>query len=136
MNRRQALASLLGLASAAIVDPERLLWTRGKKLISIPRQRELKQIGVDFYIPIIRGRALDEGVYLEAAAAALAKRIGEMSRRAGRLPEFLPLTLSREAPAAFGSFGFPNTLKNVRYSVGFDVLTYQQMGRLDCLVKI
>ena len=32
MNRRLFLASLTGL----VVDPERLLWTPGKKLISIP----------------------------------------------------------------------------------------------------
>jgi hypothetical protein len=31
--------SLLGLLAASVVDPERLLWVSGKKLISIPKPR-------------------------------------------------------------------------------------------------
>ncbi len=37
MNRRLFLASLIGSASAAIIDPDRLLWVPGRKLISIPK---------------------------------------------------------------------------------------------------
>ena len=36
LNRRNFLSSLLGTASAFALDPERLLWVPGKKLISIP----------------------------------------------------------------------------------------------------
>jgi hypothetical protein len=36
MNRRAFFASLLGTAAAAAIDPERLLWTPGARLISIP----------------------------------------------------------------------------------------------------
>lgn len=35
LNRRSFLASLL---ATAVLDPEKLLWVPGKKLISIPRQ--------------------------------------------------------------------------------------------------
>jgi hypothetical protein len=39
MNRRSFL-SLLGVTAAALaMDPERLLWERGKKLISVPKVR-------------------------------------------------------------------------------------------------
>jgi hypothetical protein len=36
MNRRGFFQMLAGVAAAGAVDPERLLWTPGKKLISIP----------------------------------------------------------------------------------------------------
>lgn len=36
MNRRGFLGTLAGLAATAALDPERLLWTPGKKLISVP----------------------------------------------------------------------------------------------------
>lgn len=39
MNRRGFLQALAGAASAMTFDPERALWTPGKKLISIPKPR-------------------------------------------------------------------------------------------------
>jgi hypothetical protein len=36
MQRRQFLGSLAGLASALVLDPEKLLWVPGARLISIP----------------------------------------------------------------------------------------------------
>ncbi|MGD0012803.1 MAG: hypothetical protein ABSD56_00025 [Bryobacteraceae bacterium] len=39
MNRRGFFAVLAGVAATAVLDPERLLWVPGKKLISIPRPR-------------------------------------------------------------------------------------------------
>jgi hypothetical protein len=39
MNRRAFFASLLGGTAAAAIDPERLLWTPGARLISIPPAR-------------------------------------------------------------------------------------------------
>jgi hypothetical protein len=46
VNRRGFLAGLFGAAAVA-ADPERLLWTPGRKLISIPRpmtRRELQAL--------------------------------------------------------------------------------------------
>lgn len=37
MNRRSFLSSLIGAGVAATLDPEKLLWEPGKKLISIPK---------------------------------------------------------------------------------------------------
>jgi hypothetical protein len=37
MNRRGFLSALIGAGVAAAADPEKLLWTPGKKLISIPK---------------------------------------------------------------------------------------------------
>ncbi len=36
LGRRGFLGSLFGAAAVAVADPERLLWVRGQKLISIP----------------------------------------------------------------------------------------------------
>jgi hypothetical protein len=36
MNRRGFLSALIGTGLSAAIDPERLLWEPGKKLISIP----------------------------------------------------------------------------------------------------
>lgn len=36
MNRRNFLSALAGLAATATLDPEKLLWVPGRKLISIP----------------------------------------------------------------------------------------------------
>jgi hypothetical protein len=38
MNRRAFFSSLAAIAAGAVLDPERLLWRPGRKLISIPRQ--------------------------------------------------------------------------------------------------
>lgn len=37
MNRRSFFSAIGAIAATAAVDPERLLWTPGKKLISIPK---------------------------------------------------------------------------------------------------
>lgn len=39
MNRRSFLQLFAAAAAGAIADPEKLLWTPGKKLISIPKPR-------------------------------------------------------------------------------------------------
>lgn len=39
MNRRGFLGMLGAASAAAVLDPERLLWTPGRKLISIPNPR-------------------------------------------------------------------------------------------------
>lgn len=45
MNRRAFLERLIGTAAAvAVVDPERLLWTPGARLISIPAPRTVYPI--------------------------------------------------------------------------------------------
>jgi hypothetical protein len=36
MNRRGFLGLLAGIASAAVLDPDKLLWVTGRKLISVP----------------------------------------------------------------------------------------------------
>ena len=37
MNRRGFISALSAFAATAVLDPERLLWRRGEKLISIPK---------------------------------------------------------------------------------------------------
>jgi hypothetical protein len=39
MNRRALLSSLFGAGAALALDPEKALWTPGKKLISIPKRQ-------------------------------------------------------------------------------------------------
>lgn len=41
MNRRSFFSSLGALAATAVIDPEKLLWQPGKKLISIPAPARL-----------------------------------------------------------------------------------------------
>jgi hypothetical protein len=44
MNRRAFFSALTAFAAAATLDPERLLWTSGKKLISIPAPPRLLSV--------------------------------------------------------------------------------------------
>jgi hypothetical protein len=45
LNRRSFFASLAGGAAALTLDPDKLLWVPGKKLISIPAPRPFLAIG-------------------------------------------------------------------------------------------
>lgn len=74
MNRRGFLGTLLG-GAALVADPERLLWTPGKKLISIPKPviHEISGAAI-----MARWRQSDEylnSMYLRPAAEALARAI-------------------------------------------------------------
>lgn len=40
-NSRRSFLAMLGIGAVVAVDPERLLWTPGKRLISIPSDRQL-----------------------------------------------------------------------------------------------
>ena len=55
MNRRGFLGALLGGAAALALDPEKLLWRPGAKLISIPSSpfddEHLGKIGMGDYVP-------------------------------------------------------------------------------------
>ena len=42
MNRRAFFVSLAALASTGALDPERLLWVPGRKLISIPKPAQFR----------------------------------------------------------------------------------------------
>ena len=56
-----ARRGFLGLLAGAVLDPERLLWTPGKKLISIPAPRKI--VWVNLYAPHSRiGSRLDSSV--------------------------------------------------------------------------
>lgn len=47
MNRRGFFGSLAAIAATAVLDPERLLWVPGKKLISIPAPRPIYVIRIE-----------------------------------------------------------------------------------------
>jgi hypothetical protein len=60
VNRRLFLGTLLGTAAAA-ADPERMLWTPGRKLISIPKWLPvLPVLKRGDTITFVRYRALDD----------------------------------------------------------------------------
>ncbi len=44
MNRRGFLGGLFGTVAALTLDPEKLLWVPGKKLISIPKRNQILTI--------------------------------------------------------------------------------------------
>lgn len=44
MNRRGFLGALTAAVAGATLDPERLLWEPGKKLISIPKPKPLNEL--------------------------------------------------------------------------------------------
>lgn len=46
MNRRGFLSTLIGSAGAMVLDPEKLLWRPGAKLISIPAPRTVETISI------------------------------------------------------------------------------------------
>lgn len=48
MNRRGFIAALAAFASTAVLDPERALWARGAKTISIPQHRPVVRV-FEFY---------------------------------------------------------------------------------------
>lgn len=50
MNRRGFIGALAGAFGAAAYDPERALWVRGEKLISIPKPRVVVARAVDFLL--------------------------------------------------------------------------------------
>lgn len=52
MNRRGFLSALVGFAAGATLDPERLLWVPGKKLISIPAPRVVKYLPVKYGVKV------------------------------------------------------------------------------------
>ena len=62
MNRRGFLATLAAVAAGALLDPERALWVRGKKLISIPKairpawrwEALMVEPGLEWRYPILR----------------------------------------------------------------------------------
>ena len=59
MNRRRFLGLFSGFAASAVMDPERLLWVRGQKLISIPNETplpaimEFTAVGFDHYFKAV-----------------------------------------------------------------------------------
>ena len=62
MNRRGFLGFLAGVASTAVLDPERLLWVPGAKLISIPAPVVVPQfIGEPHWsvAPVLNGELKD-----------------------------------------------------------------------------
>jgi hypothetical protein len=46
MNRRGFFTALAGLTATAVLDPERLLWVPGQKLISIPKPMTYNRIEI------------------------------------------------------------------------------------------
>lgn len=90
MNRRGFLSALIAAGTAAAIDPERLLWTPGKKLVSIPSYRRGPfRVGVDFSTDIPFFSPYHQGVIAIANRLVLADRylvpaIEALSLHAGR----------------------------------------------------
>lgn len=53
MNRRGFLSALISAGVAAAADPERLLWTPGKKLISIPAPQPIEILRIPDPLPFL-----------------------------------------------------------------------------------
>lgn len=79
MNRRGFLTMLAG----ATLDPERLLWTPGRKLISIPRytpRSPIQQLVHEMFLDTMGWAAenpADLAIWMKSAFAVKAKQIGD-----------------------------------------------------------
>ena len=60
MNRRQFVERLIGAGLIATLDPERLLWTPGTKLISIPALSPIDHRLAQFVTVYYNRQALDQ----------------------------------------------------------------------------
>jgi len=119
MNRRGFLGLVSAIAAGAMLDPERLLWVPGRKLISIPRPiPPMHRVGVGFELstPMLPLEEI-ELRYLEPAVAALEAAIQERYRvsafEALRLPPARAVDL---AAARRSRLGMP-----LRVLIGCDV---------------
>lgn len=132
LNRRGFLAALAGGAAVA-ADPERLLWRKGAKLISIPRALfvgpQYHIFGADMEIPSSLIALSEDGLrryYIDPAVKVVQDQINRvmLSRY-----ELLALELPRGCERA-------ETLPNgFRMIAGYDVSKDRRIMRVDALVK-
>lgn len=151
MNRRGFLAALGGAAAGLLVDPEKLLWKPGEKLISIPKPLVLpppripqKQLfSVDFDIPdqvlAFDSRESIYRRYIVPAMQTLAERLDHEAAKAGTALKFerleIPTCVDRAFRMSFhDKTGQPN--KEMRVMMDYDILDCRHVGRVDALVEL
>lgn len=130
MNRRGFLGLL---AAAATLDPERLLWRPGAKVISVPPRVHVPKWQI---ISWKRHGPPRNRANLVVAGLAMDFLEGELARRGrGRTPEFGRLALPVGVEEA-GDIRISSTLPLVRFTRSFDVIVRHHFVRFDVLVKI
>lgn len=83
--RRGFLGALTGLASAMILDPERLIWTSGKKHISIPSPSLLSESEV---IALVNAKLMEWFPNKSMAAVGYVPVVKDTSTLNGDMPEW------------------------------------------------
>lgn len=93
MNRRAFFGALAGLAATATLDPERLLWVPGRKLISIPTPVVYRYLTYPFHITANMEGDEDVAKTLQglmnwrwATDAGFRQRFWDVARRQGSFP--------------------------------------------------
>ena len=138
MDRRGFMVTLLGGLAATAIDQERLIWTHGKKLISVPKTVRVPQryfyavtypLGHD-------GRALAEmeDRYLKPALLALKQQVDKQALRNMKTPQFVKPKMLSDLGADNCCVGPLWKLPLARKLRAFDGREW--VGRIDCEVRI
>jgi hypothetical protein len=139
--RRGFLGAVLStVCAAAAIDPERLVWLPGKRLISIPKPRPRSRhlIGVDMWLP--KGFYLERNVY-ERYVAYVAPLEDELLDRI-RAFELKHTVKARRVELEMPQYGFDGTaMKSVKVPYGrvltaTDIVHGQLVMRADCLLEV
>lgn len=131
-------AGAAGAVAAAVVDPERLLWVPGKKLVSVPKP--FQPIGLSVRFMADPGISYNDFIerYLAPAEACLDSAIHRLDVKRFKLAK-LPLpqgdsvTFSRNIDRTRSLYGNYD-LQNIRQIVHFEAETGRFINRLDVLV--
>ena len=133
VSRRGFLSFLGGAAAIAAVDPEKLLWTPGKRTISIPapiRAQYLLSATFDFAAGDEYLSLSDfEDRYMRPAMSALTRQLDAAMLKRYRFEDLLlpgGWDIARRGPLG----PFPN----VREGRGYDIVSNRRFHRFDALV--
>lgn len=136
MNRRSFL-SLIGACVMVAVDPERLLWTPGRKLISVPKPLAPFNLGVDSIA--YHTEFADLKCYIRPAIICIAERL----RHTG-IKRFNTVSLPAPAEAdqfdtksypALGVFEDLPLLSNIRHIRVDNPVQGRKVDRVDVLIR-
>jgi hypothetical protein len=150
MTRRNLFARILSICTVSAVDPERLLWRPGRKLISIPKMlhvpadRQFKvnlQIEGNAFAAIERACGHDRQLverrffaqYIQPAVVSLTSNV---KQEAGIRPvAFRALALPKSVDFA-RSYHLEGFLPTVRVLRWYDIVNDTWSVRADCLARI
>lgn len=135
--RRNFLGLLSGGAAALAIDPERLLWVPGKKLVSVPKRLAPQWFGVNFIPDDYRFDSFElRERYLKPSIEALGEYVKSLDIKRYRFQE-LPKPFGVEKAVNIKkawSSASGVCLENVRHITAYDLHRDRLIHRLDVMV--